>query len=92
MDNNLAEQAIRPFTLGRKNWVTMFSEEGAEASAVLYSLVETAKANQLKVYEYLEYSLEQLVQHADDTNRAFIQDLLPWSENIQNRFRLSKKS
>ena len=44
MDNNPAEQAIRPFTLGRKNWVTMFSEGGAEASSVLDSLVETAKA------------------------------------------------
>jgi len=92
MDNNLAEQAIRPFTLGRKNWVTMFSEGGAEASSVLYSLVETAKANQLKVFDYLEYTLAQLVQHSDDTSRDFLQDLLPWSKNIQERFRISKKS
>ena len=83
MDNNLAEQAIRPFTLGRKNWVNIFSEQGAEASSVLYSIVETAKANQLKVFEYLEYSLDQLVKHADDTNRDFLKDILPWSDYVQ---------
>ena len=49
MDNNRAEQAIRPFTLGRKNWVNMYSTRGAQSSAVLYSLVETAKANNLNV-------------------------------------------
>lgn len=92
MDNNLAEQAIRPFTLGRKNWVNMFSTDGAEASSVLYSLVETAKANQVKVYEYLEYTLAQLVQHADDTSRDFLQDLLPWSGYVQEHFHVPKKS
>lgn len=45
MDNNSAERAIRPFTIGRKNWVNMFSTNGAQASAVIYSLVETARAN-----------------------------------------------
>ncbi len=70
----------------------MFSEGGAEASSVLYSLVETAKANQLKVFDYLEYTLAQLVQHSGDTSRDFLQDLLPWSKNIQERFRISKKS
>ena len=54
MDNNTAERAIRPFTLRRKNWVNVDSIRGAEASAVMYSLVETAKANGLRVYEYLE--------------------------------------
>ena len=57
MDNNTAERAIRPFTLRRKNWVNVDSIRGAEASAVMYSLVETAKANGLRVYEYLEYVL-----------------------------------
>ena len=57
MDNNTAERTIRPFTLGRKNWVNVDSIRGAEASAVMYSLVETAKANGLRVYEYLEYVL-----------------------------------
>lgn len=59
MGNNLAERAIRPFTLGRKNWVNMHSVRGAEASAIMYCLVETAKANNLRVYEYLEYELTE---------------------------------
>ena len=60
MDNNTAERAIRPFTLGRKNWVNVDSIRGADASAIMYSLVETAKANELRVYEYLEYVLTEL--------------------------------
>ena len=83
MDNNLAKRAIRPFTLGRKNWVNMNSIRGAQASAIMYSLVETAKANNLRVYEYLEYVLTELVRHQDDTDRAFLKDLLPWSEAAQ---------
>ncbi len=86
MDNNLAEQAIHPFTLGRKNWVNILSEQGAEASSVLYSIVETAKANQLRVFDYLKYTLDQLVKHADDTDRTFLQDLLPWSDYVQEHF------
>ena len=53
MDNNYAEQAIRPFTIGRKNFVLIESSNGARASAMIYSLVETAKANYLNVYQYL---------------------------------------
>ena len=52
LDNNYAEQAIRPFTIGRKNFVLIESDNGAKASAILYSLVETAKANQLNTYKY----------------------------------------
>ena len=92
MDNNLAEQAIRPFTLGRKNWVTISSPRGAEASAVIYSLVETAKANSLRLFDYFEYLYTELATHADDTSRDFIQDLLPWSTVVQEKFRIPKKS
>ena len=92
MHNNLAEQAIRPFTLSRKNWVNIFSEQGVEASSFLYSIVETAKANQLRVFDYLEYTLEQLVKHADDINRDFLKDLLPWSDYVRELFSCPKKS
>ena len=92
MDNNLAERSIRPFTLGRKNWVNIFSEQGAEASSVLYSIVETAKANNLRVYDYLEYTLDQLVNHSDDTDRNFLNDLLPCSDYVQEHFCCPKKS
>ena len=91
MDNNRAEQAIRPFTLGRKNWVNTDSVRGARASAILYSLVETAKANNLRVYEYFELLLDELPKHADDTNREFIHDLLPWSDNVQQKCHNLKK-
>lgn len=92
MHNNRAEQAIRPFTLGRKNWVNMFSKNGAKASSIIYSIVETAKANELKMYEYLEHLIAELSKHADDTNLDFIEDLLPWSESIQEKFHLPSKS
>ena len=60
IDNNVAENAIRPFVVGRKNWLFSGTPEGAEASAVLYSLVETAKANNLEPYSYLRYLFEKL--------------------------------
>lgn len=59
-DNNLAENAIRPFVVGRKNWLFSGHPRGAEASATLYSLIETAKANDLKPYEYLRYLFDRL--------------------------------
>ena len=85
MDNNLAEQAIRPFTLGRKNWVNMFSSKGAQSSSVIYSLVETAKANNLRVYDYLELLLREIPKHMSDTNLDFLQDLMPWSDKVKEK-------
>lgn len=70
-DNNLAENAIRPFVVGRKNWLFSGSPSGAHASAFIYSLIETAKANGLKPYAYLRYLFEQLplAQTEDDYRR-----------------------
>jgi len=59
-DNNLAENSIRPFVVGRKNWLFSGSPGGAHASAALYSLVETAKLNQLDSYKYMRYLLEKI--------------------------------
>jgi transposase len=59
-DNNLAENAIRPFVLGRKNWLFSGKPEGAKASACLYSLIETAKANNIEPYRYLRHLFEKL--------------------------------
>ena len=92
MDNNLAEQAIRPFTIGRKNWVCANSIHGARASAVLYSIVETAKANDLRVYDYLEYLIDKLAKHSEDTSREFLKNLLPWSQAVQEKCKNRKKS
>ena len=59
-DNNLVENAIRPFVVGRKNWLFSGSPTGAEASAAIYSLIETAKANGLEPYRYLRYLFQRL--------------------------------
>ena len=56
MDNNLAENAIRPFVIGRKAWLFSTSQKGANSSANLYSLVETAKACALEPYAYIKSS------------------------------------
>jgi transposase len=58
--NNIAENAIRPFVIGRKNWLFAGSPKGAESSAILYSLVESAKLNELSVYDYFHYILKKL--------------------------------
>lgn len=55
MDNNVAEQSIRPFCVGKKNWVMIDTVAGAEASAMIYSIAETVKANNLKTYNYFKY-------------------------------------
>ena len=85
MDNNPAEQAIRPFTIGRKNFVLIQTDHGAKASAMLYSLVETAKANQLYAYKYFELLLTVIPQHMEDRNREFLDALLPWSPLVKEQ-------
>ena len=85
-DNNYAEQAIRPFIIGRKNFVLMESENGARASAMLYSIVETAKANNLNTYQYLELLLTELPKHVEDKNLQFLDTLLPWSDRVQKEY------
>jgi transposase len=87
LDNSAAERAIRPFTIGRKNWVMIDSIKGASASAVLYSIVETAKANDLKLYEYLKYLLEEIPKHMEDHDLTFLDNLMPWSENLPKEIR-----
>lgn len=83
MDNNYAEQAIRPFTIGRKNFVLIESSNGAMASAMLYSLTETAKANHLNPYKYFELPLSEIPCHMDGKDLSFIDELLPWSPLAQ---------
>ena len=60
------------------------SIKGAQASAIVYSIVETAKANDLKPYEYLKLLLSVMVEHIYDTDTAYLDDLMPWSENLPN--------
>lgn len=87
MDNNAAEQSIRGFCIGKKNWVMVDTISGAKASAIIYSIAETAKANHLKPYDYFEYLLTEIPKHLDDTDRSFCEDLLPWSPKLPQNCR-----
>lgn len=78
LSNNRAENAIRPFAIGRKNWLFSDTVEGAEASAALYSLVITAKENKLHVEDYLEDVFTQLPYLLQKENPSFT-SLLPWN-------------
>jgi transposase len=73
IDNNRAERAIKPFVIGRKNWLFSHTAKGAKASATLYSVIETAKANGIIPFDYLMYLLE-LVSHPEYD----VEQLLPW--------------
>lgn len=75
-DNNLAENAIRPFAVGRKNWLFSGSPRGARASAAIYSLIESAKANAINPYDYLLHVFEKMPLAAD---RNDLVALLPWN-------------
>jgi len=78
-DNNLAENAIRPFVIGRKNWLFAGTPDGAKASADIYSLIETAKANNLEPYKYLRYLFERLplAESEKDFKALLPMNLLP---------------
>ncbi len=92
MDNNAAEQSIRGFCIGKKNWVMIDTIAGAKSSAIIYSIAETAKANNLKPYDYFEYLLTEIPKHLDDTDRSFLDDLLPWSPSLPANCRKPDKS
>ena len=77
IDNNRAERAIKPFVIGRKNWLFSNTPKGAKASADLYSLIETAKANGLVPFDYLNYLLEELPRKPEA-----IDHLLPWNVKL----------
>jgi transposase len=81
--NNLAENSIRPFTVGRRNWLFSGSPEGAAASAAVYSIVETAKANGLNPYEYLRYIFKYLPGVRFEEEPEFLEDFLPLNPDVQ---------
>lgn len=79
--NNLSENAIRPFTVGRKNWLFCDTPNGAQASAIVYSMVEMAKANGVNVYHYLTYLLEK--RPSDRMSDEELELLAPWNEAVK---------
>ena len=87
IDNNASERAIRGFCIGKKNWQMIDTINGAHSSAIIYSIAETAKANNLKPYDYFVYLLEEIPKHMDEEDRSFLEDLLPWSQKLPEGIR-----
>ena len=92
MDNNASERAIRGFFIGKKNWQVIDTINGAESSAIIYSIVETAKANRLKPYEYIVHLLTEIPKYMDNKNQDFLKDLLPWSPELPAHIRKPVKT
>ena len=86
ISNNLAENAIRPFVVGRKNWLFCDTVKGAESSAIVYSLVETAKANGIDPYHYLFYTLSVLPYFGKSPSHERLETLMPWADEVQQRY------
>lgn len=77
IDNNRSELSIKPFVIGRKNWLFSNTLRGAKASTICYSIVQTAKENNLNPFAYLTYVLERL-PNIDINDTAAVDELLPW--------------
>ena len=85
IDDSASERALRNFTIGRKNWVTVNTVRGAQASAIIYSLTETARANNLNVYYYVRYlltALPQLVYANGKIEGSNLEPFMPWSKTL----------
>lgn len=84
-----ADTSLRRFVISRKNFLQIDTVASAEASAILFSLSETARANNLQPYEYFKYLLEEMPKHMMDDHRdmSFLDDLLPWSETLPAKIR-----
>lgn len=91
IDNNSAERAIKNFAVGRRNWLFAKSIRGADASALVYSITETALLNGLKPYVYLTYVLDQMRQLGPFPKPEEIDRLLPWSDELPDEFRTKQK-
>ena len=85
LDNNLAERTVKPFVIGRKNWLFCNTPQGAEASCIIYSIVETAKLNNLIPYEYMKYLLDEMP--GKRLNEEELKRLLPWSPSLPQYIR-----
>lgn len=85
IDDSASERALRNFTIGRKNWMTINTVRGAQASAIIYSITETARANNLNVYYYIKHLLTELPQLIDkngNIEQSVLEPLMPWSKTL----------
>ena len=91
LDNNRAERSIKPFVVGRKNWLFANTPRGAKPSATIYSIVESAKENGLNPFNYLQYLFERM-PNIDIQDQDAIDELLPWSSTLPNECRVKNKA
>jgi transposase len=87
LSNNRAERSIKPFVQGRKQWLFSNTPNGAESSSIIYSVIETAKENRLRPFQYIKYLLEMLPK----TRSSELESLLPWSEALPDSCRVPLK-
>ena len=87
LDNSSAERAIRPFAVHRKNWLFADTVAGAKANAVWYSIIESAKVNNLNIYKYINYLLEELREQEGEQKEENIEKYLPWSDELPKEIR-----
>lgn len=92
ISNNYCETAIRPFATARRAWLFADTPAGEVANGVIYTLVETAKANNLNVYNYLKFLLERMPNTEFNKDSKLIEDYLPWSKNLPDDCRLPEKN
>lgn len=88
LSNNAAERQIKPFVIGRKNYLFCKSPHGAKASAIVYSVIETAKMNELNPFYYLKY----LLPNTRLTKNDSLDHLLTWAENLPRECKSELKS
>ena len=89
ISNNLSEQEMKNYVIGRKNWLFSDTPAGAKASAIVYSMVETARANAVNIFEYLKYLLEH--RPTDATPKEDILKLMPWEPEVQEACKIKSK-
>ena len=87
LTNSRAERAIRPFAVHRKNWLFADSVAGAKANAVYYSIIESAKINNLNIYKYINYLLDELPQLDGYFSEKQLEKYLPWSDVLPDEIR-----
>ncbi|MDP4147591.1 MAG: transposase [Bacillota bacterium] len=91
IDNNASERAIKPFVIGRKNWLLCNTPKGASSSVTIYSVVETAKANGLVVEKYLVYLIDMLC-NLEKNNKDELLKYMPWSKELPKELFLQNKN
>jgi hypothetical protein len=92
ISNNLCEANIKPFATARRAWLFADTPKGAKANAVLYTLVESARANDLDVYAYLKYLLTEMPNNGHLENPEIINNYLPWATELPDECRLKRQN